>query len=73
MNEAASYSRQLALFGVDDPAYNHLNPETPLPSRLVRYTSSTAQVEKSDGSGVTDIITADVQWANTTFVWDFKR
>ena len=62
MNEAAMYSRQLALFGVDDPAYNHLNPELHCSLGWSGTASSTAQVEKSEGSGVTDIITTDVQW-----------
>ena len=62
MNEAAMYSRQLAIFGVDDPAYNHLNPELHCSLGWTGTASSTAQVEKSEGSGVTDIITTDVQW-----------
>src|SRR4051794_8133174 len=62
MNEATMYSRQLAMLGVDDPAYNHLNPELHCSLGWTGTATSTAQVEKSEGSGVTDVISTDVQW-----------
>jgi hypothetical protein len=66
MNEAAAYTRQLALFGVEDPQYNFLNPDLHCSLGWSGTVTSTAQLEKSDGSEVTDIITTDVQWVIDT-------
>jgi len=66
MNEAAGYSRQLALFGVEDPQYNVLNPELHCSLGWSGTVTSTAQFEKNDGSEVTDVITTDIQWVIDT-------
>jgi hypothetical protein len=62
MNEAGMISHQLALLGVEDPAYNPLNPDLQCNLGWSGTATSTAQFEKSDGSDVTDLISTDVQW-----------
>ena len=55
------YSRQLAIWGRSS-GVQPSQPRAPLQPRLDLYRQQHGTVEKSDGSGVTDIITTDVQW-----------
>jgi hypothetical protein len=59
MNEAIGYTRQLALFGIEDPAYNALNPELYCSEGWGGTTTRTSYLVDP---GVSDIITAEVQW-----------
>jgi hypothetical protein len=59
MNEAGMFSRQLALFGVEDPAYNVANPD--LQCRK-GWSGTATRTRNLNGSALTDVISADVQW-----------
>jgi hypothetical protein len=61
MNEAMMISHELAVFGVEDEAYNPLNPALQC-SRGWSGTTKSTQVSFQRGSNVTDVITTDVQW-----------
>jgi hypothetical protein len=59
MNEAGMISHQLAVFGVEDPAYNVANPELQCSKG---WSGTTTRTRYLNGSALTDVITADVQW-----------
>src|SRR4051812_15540699 len=61
MNEAIMISHQLAVFGVEDPAYNPFNPDLQC-SRGWSGTSKSTQTPVDNRGSVTDVITTDVQW-----------
>jgi hypothetical protein len=59
MQEATGYTRQLALFGVSDPAYDALNPALHCKTGWTGTSTSTLRL---NGAALTDVVSADVQW-----------
>jgi hypothetical protein len=59
MQEAIGYTRQLALFGMSDPAYDALNPALHCSTGWTGTSTSTLRL---NGTALTDIVDANVQW-----------